>query len=840
MKNKNVKPMKKLISTALLILLAFSSFALTDALKLKITGNGSWDEAVVRFIDGATPGFDGSYDAYKVLSPNPDVPSIYTNTVDDIALSINAMPKLIESKSIPLLLRINVENTYTIEGFEIGLFPSNVKILLEDLLMDSIIDLRIDSSYEILIGTDSLNNNNRFLLHFIVSSQVQPGTVISYQKISATQGNFTGILDDFDNVGWLSIASLGDLDKDGVSDIVVGAIGDDDGDCSDKGALWVMFLNTDGTVKSHQKISATQGNFTGILDGGDFFGWGSVTPLGDLDGDSVIDIAVGAIGDDDGGINRGALWIIFLNTDGTVKSHQKISATQGNFTGILDNSDWFGHSVTSLGDLDGDGITDIAVGARFDDDGGVVGMGAVWVIFLNADGTVKSHQKISATQGNFTGVLDGSDYFGWSVASLGDLDKDGVTDIAVGATFDDDGNNNTGAVWILFLNTDGTVKSHQKISAIQGNFTGTLDSYDLFGTSITPVGDLDIDGVTDIAVGAYQDDDGGFNRGAVWILFLNTDGTVKSHQKISATQGNFTGILDNYDGFGTSVTSIGDLDGNGITDIAVGAYQDDDGGDSRGAVWVLFLEGPALPLSLIGFSVTDVSCAGDSDGSATANVSGGTPPYSYLWSNGQTTLTATGLSAGTYNVTITDINDLTITDNVTINEPEEIIADFVYEIKGNNIQKKKIQVTFLNNSSGAISYYWDFDDGQTSNDPNPFHIYTKFGTYQVRLIASNGGCQDTISKQLNLQNTTGILKKEKLADIQIYPNPTSGEILIAANTNKITSVMIYDIQGKLIKNDENIFVKDSKINLSQQKNGVYLMEIILEDNSHIRKTIVKY
>ena len=170
-------------------------------------------------------------------------------------------------------------NTYTIEASEIGLFPSDVKILLEDLLMDSIIDLRIDSSYQILIGTDSLNNNNRFLLHFIVPSQFQPGTVISYQKISATQGNFTGILDNFDNLGWLSIASLGDLDKDGVTDIAVGTAFDDDGN-NNTGAVWILFLNTDGTVKSHQKISATQGNFTGILDGGDFFGWGSVLHSG--------------------------------------------------------------------------------------------------------------------------------------------------------------------------------------------------------------------------------------------------------------------------------------------------------------------------------------------------------------------------------------------------------------------------------------------------------------------------------------------------------------------------------------------------------------------------------
>jgi hypothetical protein len=284
-----------------------------------------------------------------------------------------------------------------------------------------------------------------------------------------------------------------------------------------------------------------------------------------------------------------------------VKSYQKISDTEGGFAGTLDDVDRFGFSVAPLGDLDGDGVGELAVGAPHDDDGGTTstildldfGRGAVWILFLEADGRVKSHQKISSTQGGFAGPLAEGEWFGTALASLGDLDGDAVEDLAVGAYASDDGGPNRGALWILFLRTDGTVKSHQKISSTQGGLAGPLGDNDWFATSVTSLGDLDGDGVSDVAVGQPGGDDGGPNRGALWLLFLDTDGTVRCHEKLSSTQGDFLGVLDDGDQFGSGVASLGGLPGGSVGDLAVGAFLDDDGETpDRGAAWILFVPEP--------------------------------------------------------------------------------------------------------------------------------------------------------------------------------------------------------------------------------------------------------
>ena len=338
-------------------------------------------------------------------------------------------------------------------------------------------------------------------------------------KISANSGGFNGNFDKGDQFG-SAIADPGDLEADGVRDLAVGTPFDDS-DGSDKGAVWILFMDDNGRVDQEQKISGNAGSFGGNLDDDDLFG-SAVAGIGDLDSDGVFDLAVGVPGNDNGGADRGGVWILFLNAEGKVRQEQKIADDTGGFDGNLDDDDRFGSAIADIGDVNGDGIADLAVGAP-NDDGGPDNAGAVWILFMRMDGRVDTRQKISKNTGGFDGNLDADDHFGAAIAGIGDLDNDGVPDLAVGAP---GGGKDRGEIWILFLDAGGKVRQQQRIADDTGGFGGNLDNDDRFGSAIADIGDMNDDGIADLAVGAPNDDDGSDNAGAVWILMMEIDGRI--------------------------------------------------------------------------------------------------------------------------------------------------------------------------------------------------------------------------------------------------------------------------------------------------------------------------
>lgn len=430
---------------------------------------------------------------------------------------------------------------------------------------------------------------------FLGSSMAGPATASILDILSDDEGGIpAGTLSNNGFYG-ISVENIGDLDLDGVDDIAVGELNYPAASGA-RSAVYIKFMNADGTVKSFVRIADGEGGLplgTFTTDSlSDEFG-GSLSLIDDLDGDGIPELAVGNAKERSVGNRKGSVFILFLKRDGTVRDFTKIADGVGGLpASTLLDIDEFGSSIASLGDIDGDGNPEIAVGAIGDDTGGSVS-GALYILTLAADGTVVSQTKIADGQSGMTAdsIADGS-AFGDSVENVGDFDKDGIPDLMVGAALDNTGGTSTGAIYLLLLNSDKTVKSHLKIADGLGGIPSTsLQDGGRFGASIAQVGDLNGDGIPETAVGATDDDTGGSSQGALYILFHTDTGEVSSIEKIADSTGGLPAFSQSSSlNFGTSIASLGDLNKDGTSEIAVGATGYDDGGmNFPGAVYLLSL-----------------------------------------------------------------------------------------------------------------------------------------------------------------------------------------------------------------------------------------------------------
>lgn len=358
----------------------------------------------------------------------------------------------------------------------------------------------------------------------------------------------------------------GDINGDGVLDLVVGARSDDDG-ATDAGAVYIVFLNNDGTVQSNQKISMLTGGFDETLLENNFFGYG-VAGIGDNDNDGIPDIAVSAPAS-----SNSALYIIHLNSDGTVKDHVK-------------NENIMAQGLSAIGDINNDGRIDLVACDPGSDLGGI-NRGAISILFLNEASEVINEEtvNISSVSGGFgSGLEDNDEFGGREVAMLGDLDEDGTLEMAVGA-FNSDGGK--GAIWMLSLDPISfNVTSKLKITEGLNGFTDTLTLEENpngsiganFGHALCHVGDLNGDGIPDLMTGANQQ-----NEGWGYILYLNSDKTVKTFTRMNNADGGFDLELDPEGRFSRSISFLGDLRGDGSIAVNYG------GGAEAGTAGTLFL-----------------------------------------------------------------------------------------------------------------------------------------------------------------------------------------------------------------------------------------------------------
>ncbi len=390
---------------------------------------------------------------------------------------------------------------------------------------------------------------------------------LELSDLDGTNGFTLNGIDTYDRAG--SAVAAGDINGDGVEDLIIGT----SNYYNDPEEVYVVFGDTSGFSASLElsDLDGTNGFTLNGINTDDRAG--SAVAPGDINGDGVADLIIGAKAADPNGNYSGEVYVVFGDTSGFSATFElsDLDGSNGFTLNGINTDDQVGDVVAS-GDINGDGVDDVLIGVEFGDPNGNFS-GEVYVVFGDTSGFSASFE-LSDLDGSNGFTLNGiktDDRAGKAVAS-GDINGDGISDILIGADRADPNGNLSGEVYVVFGDTDGFSSSFE-LSDLDGSNGFTLNGInvgDRVGQAVAS-GDINGDEIADLIIGTQNVDLTTRQDGQTYVVF-GFDNTSTSSIELSDLDGANGFALNGsaYDFSGSSVAS-GDINGDGIDDVIVGA-----------------------------------------------------------------------------------------------------------------------------------------------------------------------------------------------------------------------------------------------------------------------------
>jgi len=414
------------------------------------------------------------------------------------------------------------------------------------------------------------------------AAQAQFPASIDLTTLDGTNGFSLNGIDEFDYSG-ASVSGAGDVNGDGIDDFIIGAMRADPNFIDEAGESYVVFGNNGGFSSSFD-LSTLDGSNGFVLNGidADDQSGRSVSGAGDVNGDGIDDLIIGA---HQGGDNTtatslaGESYVVFGSNSGFSSSFNMstLDGTNGFVLNGIDLGDRSGRSVSGAGDINGDGFDDVIIGARAASPNGNSGAGESYVVFGNDSGL--SSLDLSALDGTNGFVLNGvdaGDYSG-TVSSAGDVNGDGIDDVIIGAfNAEQNGVPVVGESYVVFGNDSGFSASLDlsTLDGTNGFVLDGIDDGDYSGRSVSSAGDINGDGIDDLIIGAAgADPNGNYDAGESYVVFGKDSAfsAIFDLSTLDGTNGFAINGADLYDYSGVSVSGAGDVNGDGIDDLIIGA-----------------------------------------------------------------------------------------------------------------------------------------------------------------------------------------------------------------------------------------------------------------------------